>query len=77
MTEPIENNRENIVDDAVQQFLDAQLQGQEPDLDEFVKKYPGYEHQIRQKVEKVQRIDGLFSCLMQADDILGTISFLT
>lgn len=68
MAESPENNHENIIDQAVQQFLDAQLQGQEPNIDEFVKNYPGLEHQIRQKIEKIQRIDGLFSCLMQSDD---------
>ncbi|MFC1793447.1 tetratricopeptide repeat protein [Planctomycetota bacterium] len=68
MADSSENNHENIVDEAVQQFVNARLQGQEPDLDEFVKGYPGYEDQIRQKIEKIQRIDGLFSGLMQADD---------
>lgn len=68
MAESPENNHENIVDQAVQQFLDAQLQGKEPNIDEFVKNYPGLEHQIQQKIEKIQRIDGLFSCLMQSDD---------
>ena len=67
MTDSIDNNR-NILDEAVQQFLDAKMQGQEPDIDEFVKKYPGYEHQIRQKIEKIQRIDGLFDFLLQADN---------
>ena len=68
MAESSENKHENIVDEALQQFLDAQLQGQEPNIDEFVKSYPGLEHQIRKKIGKIQRIDGLFSCLMQADD---------
>ncbi len=68
MAESPENNHENIVDQAVQQFLDAQLQGQELNIDEFVKSYPGLEHQIRQKIGKIQRINGLFSCLMQSDD---------
>ena len=68
MAESPENNHDNIVDQAVQQFLDAQLQGQQLNIDEFVKNYPGFEHQIRQKIEKIQRIDGMFSCLMQPDD---------
>jgi serine/threonine protein kinase len=33
-----------------------------------VKNYPGYEHQIRQKIQKIDRIEGLFPVLMQADD---------
>jgi len=68
MAESPENNHDNIIDQAVQQFLDAQLQGQKPNIDEFVKNYPGFEHEIRQKIVKIQRIDGLFSCLMQSDD---------
>jgi tetratricopeptide (TPR) repeat protein len=62
------DNNQNIIDEAVQQFLNAKMQGQEPDLNEFVKKYPGYEHQIRKKIKKIQRIDGLFDCLMKADE---------
>jgi len=68
MADSSKNKHENIIDEAVQQFVNARLQDQEPNLDEFVKKYPGYEDQIRQKIEKIQRIDGLFSGLMQADD---------
>jgi len=59
---------ENIVEQAVQQFVDAQLQGQKPNIDEFVKQYPKFESQIRQKIQSLQKIDNLFDCLMQADD---------
>jgi serine/threonine protein kinase/Flp pilus assembly protein TadD len=58
----------DIINNAVQQFINAKLQGRERALDEFVKNYPGYELQIRQKIEKIQKIDGLFSGLMEADD---------
>ncbi|MBL7186291.1 MAG: tetratricopeptide repeat protein [Phycisphaerae bacterium] len=68
MADSTENNQESVIDEAVQQFVNARLQGQEPDLDEFVKNYPSLEHQIRRKIEKIQRIDGLFSGLMEADD---------
>jgi hypothetical protein len=68
MSEPLENSRDSIIDDAVQQFIGARLQGQKLDVDEFVKNYPGYEHQIRQKIRKIERIEGLFPVLMQADD---------
>jgi serine/threonine protein kinase/tetratricopeptide (TPR) repeat protein len=62
------NNQEEILEQAVQQFVDAQLQGQEPNIDEFVKQYPGLEHKIRQRIQNFRRINGLFDCLMQADD---------
>ncbi len=67
MTES-EHNSENIVEQAVQQFVDAQLQGQKPNIDEFVKQYPKFESQIRKRIQSLQKIDNLFDCLMQADD---------
>jgi len=68
MVEPAENNQENIIEQAVEKFLDAHLQGQEPNIDEFVKQYSGLEDQIRRRIQNLQKIDGLFACLMQADD---------
>ena len=37
MAEQIDDNQERFIKDAVQQFVDAQIEGQEPDMDEFVK----------------------------------------
>jgi tetratricopeptide (TPR) repeat protein len=68
MTESPEHNSENIIEQAVQRFADAQLQGQQPNIDEFVKQYPEFESQIRQRIQSLQKIDSLFDCLMQADD---------
>jgi len=68
MAAPVENNQENIIEQVVQQFINAQLQGQEPDIDEFVKQYPELGDQIRERIQNFQRINGLFDCLMQADD---------
>ncbi len=67
MTKP-EHNPENIIEQAVQQFVDAQLRGQEPDIDEFVKQYPQFESQIRKRIQNLRQIDNLFDCLMQADN---------
>jgi len=67
MTESSEQNSENIIEQAVQRFADAQLQGQQPNVDEFVKQYPEFESQIRQRINSLQEIDSLFDCLMQAD----------
>ncbi len=63
-----ENNSENIIEQAVQQFVEAQLQGQKPNIDEFVKQYPEFESQIRLRLQNLDEIDSLFDCLMQADD---------
>jgi tetratricopeptide (TPR) repeat protein len=67
MTKP-EHNPENIIEQVVQRFVDAQLQGKEPDIDEFVKQYPQFESQIRKRIQNLRQIDNLFDCLMQADD---------
>jgi hypothetical protein len=44
MTEQIDDNQERFIKDAVQQFTDAQIEGQEPDMDEFVNKYPEFKY---------------------------------
>jgi serine/threonine protein kinase/tetratricopeptide (TPR) repeat protein len=68
MVEPAKNNQKNIVEQAIQQFVDAQLRGQNPDINELVKQYPEFEDRIRQRIQNFQHINGLFDCLMQADD---------
>ena len=68
MAGPIGDNQEHSLRKAVRQFIDAQLQGQEPDIDEFVRQYPEFEDQIRQKVRNLEKIDTLFDSLMQVDD---------
>ena len=67
MTEPLDDNQQSIVEEAVQKFVDAQLRGEEPDIDEFVKKYPGLDHQIRENIRDLQKIDGLFDTIVRAD----------
>jgi tetratricopeptide (TPR) repeat protein/predicted Ser/Thr protein kinase len=67
MTESSEQKSESIIEQAVQRFVDAQLQGQKPNIDEFVKQYPEFESQIRQRIQRLQEIDGLFAFLMEAD----------
>ena len=68
MATPDDNNRENNFEEAVRQFVDARLRGEEPDIDEFVKRYPEFEHQIRQKIKEFQKVDSLFDTLVQADE---------
>ncbi|MGB2865297.1 MAG: serine/threonine-protein kinase, partial [Sedimentisphaerales bacterium] len=67
MAESLDYNQQSIVEKAVQQFVDAQLRDQEPDIDEFVKKYPGLDRQIRENIRDLQKIDGLFHTIVQAD----------
>ncbi|MHC4580433.1 MAG: serine/threonine protein kinase, partial [Planctomycetota bacterium] len=68
MAEQIDDNQERFIKDAVQQFIDAKIEGQEPNVHEFVNKYPEFEHQIRQRISNVLKIDGLFASLTKADE---------
>jgi eukaryotic-like serine/threonine-protein kinase len=66
MTEPIDDHQEQFLDETVQHYIEAQLQGEEPDLDEFVKNYPEFEHQIKQKIQNLRKIETLFDSIVQA-----------
>ncbi len=68
MAGTIGDNQEHSLRKAVRQFIDAQLQGQKPDIEEFVRQYPEFENQIRQKVLNLQKIDTLFDSLVQVDE---------
>jgi serine/threonine-protein kinase len=63
-----DNNQNRIIEEAVQQFVDAQLQGRQPDIDEFVKRYPEFEDQLRKRIGKLRKLDTLFSSLVQVDE---------
>ena len=54
-----DNNREQSFKEAFRQFVEAQLFGKEPDIEELVKNYPEFEDQIRQKLERFQKVDSL------------------
>jgi serine/threonine protein kinase/Flp pilus assembly protein TadD len=62
------NNQDKIIKDAVRQFADARLRGEQLEIDEFVKKYPQLENQIREGIKNLQKIDALFDTLAQPDD---------
>jgi len=64
----IDDNRKHTLEEALQQFVNSQLRGQEPDIEELVKRYPEYEHQIRKRIRKLQKINNLFDSLVQADE---------
>jgi serine/threonine-protein kinase len=76
MTKRDDNNPEDIPAKAVQRFVNEQLQGREPDIESFVKEYPGHESQIRQRLRQLHKINNLFSSLTQAeeDDFAGTVT---
>jgi len=68
MAGPIDDNQDKSIEEAVQQFVHARSHGQEPDTDEFVKQYPELEHQLRQRLQNLEKIDALFDSLVQADE---------
>jgi len=68
MTETAGDNQKDTVKDAVRQFVDASMHGEKPDLDEFVKQYPGLESQIRRGIQELNKINNLFDSLVKADD---------
>jgi len=76
MTGLNDDNQDSLLDQAVQQFVDERLRGEHPDIDEFVKQYPELEHQIREKIHNLQRINTLFDSLVQSDgsDFEETVS---
>ncbi|MHC4495157.1 MAG: protein kinase domain-containing protein, partial [Planctomycetota bacterium] len=68
MAGTIDDNQKRILEEAIQQFVDAQLQGGEPNIDEFAERYPEFEDQIRKRIGKLKKLDTLFSSLVQVDE---------
>ena len=63
-----DNKREQDFKEAFRQFVEAQLFGQEPNIEELVRNYPEFEDQIRQKLERFQKVDSLFGSIVRADE---------
>jgi tetratricopeptide (TPR) repeat protein len=68
MTEPLGDSQKDAIEKAVQQFIEAQLDGRQADVEGFVKRFPDIEDQIRRRLRYLQEIDGLFSGLMDTDE---------
>ena len=68
MTGYDDDNQKQTLKEALEQYVNSQLRGQEPDLEELVKHYPEHERQIRAKLGKLHRINNLFDSLVQADE---------
>ncbi len=62
------DNQKDVVKEAVKQFVDASMNSEKPDLDEFVKQYPGLESEIRRGIQELNKINNLFDSLVMADD---------
>jgi hypothetical protein len=64
----VDDNQKHTLEEVLQQFVSSQLRGQEQDVEELVKHYPEYEHQIRKRLQKLHKINNLFDSLVQTDD---------
>jgi serine/threonine-protein kinase len=62
-----DDKKADVLDEALTRFVDAYVQGEQPDIDEFVEKYPQHEGQIRQRVQSLCEIDALFDSIVQTD----------
>jgi TolB-like protein/tetratricopeptide (TPR) repeat protein len=67
MTASFDDNEERFVEELVQRFVDAQLDGRRLDVDEYVRARPALERQIRRKIANVCKIEELFGTLVQAE----------
>ncbi|MFB0555369.1 MAG: protein kinase [Phycisphaerae bacterium] len=63
-----DDNKADILDEALTQFVNAYVRGEQPDIDEFVEHYPQHEAQIRRRVAGLCEIDALFDSLVQSDE---------
>jgi serine/threonine protein kinase len=68
MADSNSKNRENDFEDALRQFIDSQMRGEKPDIEEFINQYPEFEDQIRQNVQSFHKIDSLFDTLVQSGE---------
>ncbi|MHC4540579.1 MAG: protein kinase domain-containing protein [Planctomycetota bacterium] len=62
------DNQAAILEEALTRFVDVCLQGEQPDIDEFVGQYPEYGAQLKERIQDLQEIDSLFDSLVQADE---------
>ncbi len=61
------DNPPDGLDEVLTRFVNAYVQDEKPDIDEFIKQYPQHENQIRRRVEGLCEIDAMFNSLVQAD----------
>jgi len=66
MTDAVDKPQ-NALDEAAREFVEAQLRGEQPDLDEFVKGWPGREQQLKAKVRSCQQVGALLDSLRRVD----------
>jgi TolB-like protein/Flp pilus assembly protein TadD len=68
MAGEVQDHRDKLIRKAVQQYAHAYLQGQAPDLDTFLRQFPGLEKEVRNKIDSLQKVDSLFGDLRHIDE---------
>src|SRR3989339_2028834 len=66
-----EEFKDNLIEQAVEKFIDLQLGGKSLSIDEFVKAFPEIETQLRKRLDNLKRVGNLFDCLMESDNKSG------
>ncbi len=67
MVGPLDDNQVAVLEEALTRFHQAQIQGEQPDIDRFAAQYPQVQDQLRQRLQDLQEIDSLFDSLFHAD----------
>jgi serine/threonine protein kinase/tetratricopeptide (TPR) repeat protein len=62
-----DDNQGSVLEEALTRFVDACLQGKQPDVHEFVEQYPQCKAQLKVRLQELEEIDSLFDSLVQAD----------
>ena len=69
MEEKHKENPKQSSEEAVRQFVEAQLRGEQPDLNKLIAQHPDLEEQIRQKIKSFQCVNSLFDALGHAQEM--------
>jgi serine/threonine protein kinase/Flp pilus assembly protein TadD len=67
MAAQVNDNKTATLKEALQQFVDVYLRGQQPDIDDFVRQYPQHEAQLRKRIQDLREIDTLFDSIFQTE----------
>ena len=69
MEEKHKENSEHSSEEAVRLFVEAQLRGEQPDMNRLIARYPDIEEQIRQQIQSFQCVNSLFDALGHAQEM--------
>jgi len=63
-----DDNQDDVLEQAVQRFIDALLSGEKPDLEAFAGQYPQCEAQLKKRLQSVEQVDELLTGLTRAEE---------